>query len=75
VHYSVKQFLLSNLQDLANIAFIIKSAQLTIADIIVTYLSYSVFRTKVLTIKVLQIAIELALSRIICLTLESSSSV
>ena len=75
MHYSVKQFLLSNLQDLANIAFIIKSAQLTIADIIVTYLSYSVFRTKVLTIKVLQIAIELALSRIICLTLESSSSV
>jgi hypothetical protein len=54
VHHSVKQFLLSNLQDLVNIAFTIESAQWTMADIIVTYLSYGVFGTELSTIRVPQ---------------------
>jgi ankyrin repeat domain-containing protein 50 len=45
MYYSVKQFLLRGFKDLTNIAFTVDSAKRKMADIIVTYLNYSVFET------------------------------
>jgi len=75
MHYSVKQFLLSGFKDSTNIVFIINSVERKIVDIIITYLSYGVFKTQLSTIVVPQIITRLALSTIIYLTLDSLSSV
>jgi hypothetical protein len=45
MHYSVKKFLLSGFVALINLLFIIDSVNRRIIDIIITYLSYSVFET------------------------------
>ena len=73
VHHSVKQFLLLNSDISTEIAFSIDSARRTMADIVVTYLSYGVFGTEVSAMRVSPIPIGSASSRIICSTLDSSS--
>jgi hypothetical protein len=75
VHYSVKQFLLSGFNDSTNIPFTIASAKRKMVNIIVTYLNYGIFDTKLSTALVPQIMTGSAPSRIIHSTLDSSSSV
>ncbi|OCK98035.1 uncharacterized protein K441DRAFT_480905, partial [Cenococcum geophilum 1.58] len=74
VHHSVKQFLLAGFRDITDIAFAIESAQKTMADIIVTYLSYGVFGTELSATKVPQVVIGSVPSKIIRSTAGSSSS-
>lgn len=75
VHHSVKQFLLSGFYDPSTTRFTLESAQRTMMDIIVTYLSYDVFETELSTIRVPQISTRSVPSRIISSTLRPSSSV
>lgn len=73
VHHSVKQFLLSGFKDLTNAAFTIDGAMKKMADIIVTYMSYGVFETRVSTMGIPQIRARSVPSRIIHSTRDSSS--
>ncbi|KAF2467808.1 uncharacterized protein BDR25DRAFT_291179 [Lindgomyces ingoldianus] len=73
VHHSVRQFLLCGFRDSTNTPFTIDGAQRTIADIVITYLSYGVFGTELSTMKVREMAIGSAPSGIIRSTLDSSS--
>lgn len=75
VHHSVKQFLLSEFKDSADIPITIDSATKTMAEIIITYLNYGVFGTQLSTMRVPQIAAASAPSQIIRATLDSSSSI
>ena len=75
VHHSVKQFLLSGFKDPANIPITINSANRTMANIIVTYLNYSVFAKQLSTTVVPQIMTASAPSRIIRSTPDLSSTV
>ncbi|KAF2179739.1 hypothetical protein K469DRAFT_741530 [Zopfia rhizophila CBS 207.26] len=75
VHHSVKQFLLSGFTDSTNTAFTMDGVQRKMADIIITYLSYDVFETQLSTLVAPQMPTGLVPSRIIHLTLDSSSSV
>jgi ankyrin repeat protein len=73
VHHSVKNFLLSGSKDLTGIPFTINSAHKKMADIIITYLNYSIFETQLSTMVVPQIPIESAPSKIIHSTLNSNT--
>lgn len=73
VHHSVKQFLLLNSEISTERAFTNDSARRTMADIVVTYLSYGVFGTEISAMRVPPIPIGSASSRIVCSTLGSSS--
>ncbi|KAH7371516.1 hypothetical protein BKA66DRAFT_572757 [Pyrenochaeta sp. MPI-SDFR-AT-0127] len=59
IHHSVKQFLLNESHDLNKIAFTAEKAQRTMANIIVTYLSYGVFGTEVSKTRVPSVMISL----------------
>src|SRR2546421_873745 len=72
IHHSVKQFLLSGFNDSTNILSI-EDANRRMADIIVTYLSYGVFETRLSTMVVPQIAAKSVTSQVIRSTLDSSS--
>ncbi|KAH0547752.1 hypothetical protein FGG08_000009 [Glutinoglossum americanum] len=74
-HHSIRQFLLSGFKDSNNIPFKIDEARRRMADIIITYLGYGIFGTQLSNMVVPQIRAELAPSRIVRSTLESSSSV
>lgn len=73
VHHSVKQFLLRDSDVSTKTTFTIDSARRTMADIIVTYLSYGVFGAEVSTMRVPPMAVRSASSRIVCSTLDPSS--
>jgi hypothetical protein len=75
VHHSVKQFLLNGFADSSNISFTLNSAQRKMADIIVTYLSYGVFETRLSTLVAPQMMTGSVPSGIIHSTLDSSSTI
>ncbi|KIM96862.1 hypothetical protein OIDMADRAFT_68677, partial [Oidiodendron maius Zn] len=75
VHHSVKQFVLSSFKDSANTAITINSANKAMADIIVTYLNYGIFETRLSTMVVPQVTTASMPSQIIHSTINSSSSV
>ena len=74
VHHSVKNFLLSGSHDSTGIPFTTDSAHEKMAEIIITYLSYGVFETKLSTQVVPQIMTRSVPSRIICSILDSPSN-
>lgn len=65
MHYNVKQFFFNKSNKLNNIAFTAENAQRRIADIIVTYLNYSIFGTEVSKTKVPLLIMQSALSSVI----------
>ncbi|KFY22245.1 hypothetical protein V493_06729 [Pseudogymnoascus sp. VKM F-4281 (FW-2241)] len=75
VHHSVKQFIFDGFKDSTNTAITIDSANRTMANIIVTYLNYSVFETQLSSTVVPQIMTASAPSRIIRSTPDLSSTV
>jgi ankyrin repeat protein len=75
IHHSVKQFLLHRSHDLNKMAFTAEMAQRTMADIIVTYLSYGVFGTELSKTMVSPVRIQSAPSSVIRATIGSSSTV
>ena len=75
VHHSVKQFLLSGLKYSIDMEFTTDRANRTMADIIVTYLSYDVFETQLSAAILPQILSGSAPSRIIRSTIGSSGGV
>ncbi|KAH8786195.1 hypothetical protein BGZ57DRAFT_789032, partial [Hyaloscypha finlandica] len=72
VHHSVKQFLLSGSDDSNGLPFTANIAHRKMTEIIVTYLNYGIFDTKLSAMVVPQIATASAPSRIISSTLDSS---
>jgi ankyrin repeat protein/DNA replication protein DnaC len=72
VHHSVKQFLLSGSEDSNGLEFTANIAHRKMTEIIVTYLNYGIFDTKLSAMVVPQIATASAPSRIISSTLDSS---
>jgi ankyrin repeat protein len=75
VHHSVKQFLLTRSSDLRKIAFTAEKAQRAMADIIVTYLSYGIFRTELSKTRVPPVVIESAPSHVVRTAIGSSNTV
>lgn len=75
VHHSVKQFLLADSNDSNNLAFSVEEAQRTMADIIVTYLSYGVFGTEISKTRVRPVMVQSAPSRIVRTATASSSTI
>jgi ankyrin repeat protein len=75
VHHSVKNFLLRSAKDPSGIPFTIDSADMEMADVIVTYLNYGIFDTQVSSLVVPQIAAASAPSTIIHSILPPSSGV
>lgn len=74
IHHSVKQFLISGYQSVTGEMITIKDTHMRMASIAITYLNYNVFETRLLKIAP-QIMAELMPSKIIHLTLDSSTSV
>ena len=73
VHHSVKQFLCADFKDSTNLAFNSRTAHRTMAHIIITYLSYGVFDTRLSTGVIPQIMAGSVPSAIINSTIDSSS--
>lgn len=74
VHHSVKQYLLSSLHKVDGVRFTLDDAWQTLADIVVTYLSYDVFDTQLSTVRVRPLVAQSAPSRVLRATLEPSTT-
>ncbi|KAF7676012.1 hypothetical protein GT037_005517 [Alternaria burnsii] len=74
VHHSVKQYFLHGLDDARHIGFTIEDAQVTMADIVITYLAYGVFETQMTKTAIRPIMARSAPSRILQSTMGSSST-
>ncbi|KAL9079666.1 MAG: hypothetical protein Q9157_001442 [Trypethelium eluteriae] len=75
MHHSVKQYILSGSKNSTDIPFTIESAERKMADVILTYLSYGVFETRLSAAVAPQIETGSAPSTIIRSTLDSSNSI
>ncbi|KAF2022730.1 hypothetical protein EK21DRAFT_12957, partial [Setomelanomma holmii] len=74
VHHSVKQYILNGLGGVKYIDFSFEEAQRTLADTVVTYLSYGVFGTELSRVKVRPMVSQSAPSKILQATMGSSSA-
>jgi hypothetical protein len=74
VHHSVKQYMLNGLGGVNHISFSFEQAQTTLADIVVTYLSYGVFETEVSRVVARPLLAQSAPSQIMQATIGSSGS-
>jgi ankyrin repeat protein len=74
VHHSVKQYLLNGLGSVNHIGFSFKQARRTLADVVVTYLSYGVFETEISRVVARPMLAQSAPSKIVQATLGSSES-
>ncbi|KAH7118972.1 hypothetical protein B0J11DRAFT_552234 [Dendryphion nanum] len=72
VHHSVKQFILGEFHNSDGITFRTEQAERTMADIIVTYLSYGVFGTEVTEMRILPVSVQSAPATVMRSTLGSS---
>jgi ankyrin repeat protein len=75
IHHSVKQFLLHIYTDSSTGEFTMKSCNRHMADVIVTYLNYGIFDTRLSTKVVPLMPVRSAPSTIICSALDSSTTV
>jgi ankyrin repeat protein len=74
VHHSVKQYMLNGLDGVSHTGFSFDQAQRTLSDVVVTYLSYGVFRTEISRVVARPILAQSAPSKIIQVTIGSSGS-
>ncbi|KAF2804460.1 uncharacterized protein BDZ99DRAFT_452051 [Mytilinidion resinicola] len=65
VHHSVKQYILDGLDGVKHMSFSLEEAQKTLADTVVTYLGYGVFRTELSRVKVHPMVAQSAPSKIV----------
>ena len=65
VHQSVKQYILNGPDGVNHMSFSLEEARRTLADIIVTYLSYAVFGTELSKVKVHPMVAQSAPSKIV----------
>ncbi|KAF2831976.1 hypothetical protein CC86DRAFT_400757 [Ophiobolus disseminans] len=74
VHHSVKKYILDGLGGVKHMDFSFEEAQRTLADTVVTYLSYGVFGTELSRVKVRPMVAQSAPSKIVQATMGSSSA-
>jgi ankyrin repeat protein len=74
VHHSVKQYILDGLDSVQHMGFPFNEAQRTLADTLVTYLSYSVFGTELSRVRARPIVARSVPSKIVQATTGSSSA-
>jgi ankyrin repeat protein len=74
VHHSVKQYMLNGLDGVNHTSFSFGQAQRTLADIVVTYLSYGVFGTEISRVVARPILAQSAPSKIMQATIGSPGS-
>ncbi|RYN29848.1 hypothetical protein AA0112_g7112 [Alternaria arborescens] len=74
VHHSVKQYFLHSLDDARHIGFTVEDAQVTMADVVITYLAYGVFETQMTKTAIRPIMARSAPSRILQSTMGSSNT-
>ena len=74
VHHSVKTFLLNGYRE-SGTAFTIQGARRTMAEIVITYLNYSIFNTQLSTVHSSQVMSQSPMPKIIHSALGSSSTV
>ncbi|USP79227.1 Arp, Ankyrin repeat protein [Curvularia clavata] len=74
IHHSVKQYILDTPDGVNHAKFSFKEAQRTLADTVVTYLSYSVLGTELSRVKAHAIAVQSAPSKIVEAAIGSSST-
>jgi ankyrin repeat protein len=75
VHHSVKQYMLDGVDGVQHMDFSLKEAQRMLADTVVTYLGYGVFRTELSKARAQSVVAQAAPSQIMQATMGSSSTV